>query len=146
MNLVDAVVLGGAGVDLEDLPAERIGLGRDTAAEALLGEAVCFAVGRSFKDNAGRSGEDARPASTEEFSGFDVGCPWVGAVWETDRDIHGDDLGVGEVDEEFGKGGGELGPCKVAILQRDGDPTFGAAVDSSYLSHMATVVESGARY
>jgi len=52
MNLVDAIVIGGAGIDLEDLPAECVGLGGDTAAEALLGEAVCFAVGRSFKDDA----------------------------------------------------------------------------------------------
>jgi len=37
MNLVDAIVVGGAGIDLEDFLAERVGLARDTPAEKLFG-------------------------------------------------------------------------------------------------------------
>ena len=44
MNLVDAIVLGGAGIDLEDLLAERVGLGRDTVAETLFGQSVGFGI------------------------------------------------------------------------------------------------------
>jgi hypothetical protein len=57
-------------------------------------------------------------------------------------DIHGDDLGIGEVGEEFGKGRGELGAFEAAVLEHDGNPAFGAPVDACYVGHLITVARS----
>jgi hypothetical protein len=42
VDLVDSILLGGAGIDLEDFLAQREGLGGDAASETLLGDSIGF--------------------------------------------------------------------------------------------------------
>jgi len=44
MDLEDPIDAGGAGIDLEDLLAERVGLARDTPAEKLFRQSIGFGI------------------------------------------------------------------------------------------------------
>jgi len=63
-------------------------------------------------------------------------------VGETDGDVDGDDLGVGEVGEKVCECGRELRSSEATVVENDGDPTLGAAVDACYVSHGVTVTQS----